>query len=49
VVQVTLTNRRIIYITELIEDDEDWLRATSCRGRSILLRRDRVAAATPVC
>jgi hypothetical protein len=37
VVRVRLVNGRTLWVKEVVEDDDDWRRATSSRGRRDLL------------
>jgi hypothetical protein len=41
---VKLVNGRTLWIKDVVEDDDDWLRATSSRGRDLLLSRAPVMA-----
>jgi hypothetical protein len=48
---VDFLNGRYVYLSDVTEVDDRWLRGTNYRGRSILVRRDLVRAvgqATPV-
>jgi hypothetical protein len=47
VVRVDLVNGRRLWLLEVVDDDERWLRGTNSRGRSVLLRRDRVKQLAP--
>ena len=40
---VRLVNGRTLWVKDVVDDD-DWLRATSSRGRDLLLSRARVKA-----
>jgi hypothetical protein len=44
VVRVKLVNGRTLWVKDVVEDDEEWLRATRGRGRDLLLSRARVKA-----
>lgn len=44
VVRVKLINGRTLWVKDVVEDDDEWLRATSSRGRGLLLSRARVKA-----
>jgi len=44
VVRVKLVNGRTLWVKDVVEDDEGWLRATSSRGRDLLLSRVWVKA-----
>ena len=46
VVRVQLMNGRTSWLNDVVDDD-DWLRATNSRGRSVLLSRVRVKAVRP--
>jgi hypothetical protein len=46
-VRVDFTNGRYVYVSDLVEDDDRWLRGINSRGRSILLRRDLVRQIVP--
>jgi hypothetical protein len=43
VVRVRLVNGRTLWVKDVVEDDGEWLRATSSRG-DLLLSRARVKA-----
>jgi hypothetical protein len=45
VVRVVLVNGRTLWLSEVVDDDEDWPRGTNSRGRDVLLSRVRVKAA----
>jgi hypothetical protein len=42
VVRVDLVNGRRLWLLEVVDDDDRWLRGTNSRGRSVLLNRERV-------
>ena len=42
--RVKLVNGRTLWVKDVVEDDDDWLRATSSGGRDLLLSRVRVKA-----
>ena len=44
VVRVQLVNGRTLWMRDVQDDDEDWLRGTNTRGREVLLSRTRVQA-----
>jgi hypothetical protein len=44
VVRVKLVNGRTLWVKDVVEDDDNWLRATSGRGRDLLLSKARVKA-----
>jgi len=39
-----LTNGRTLWLSDVVDDDENWLRGTNSRGRDVLLSRVRVKA-----
>jgi len=39
-----LVSGRTLWVKDVVEDDEEWLRATSSRGRDLLLSKVRVKA-----
>src|SRR5436309_1855499 len=43
-VRVVLTNGRTLWLKDVADEDDDWLRGTNSRGRLILLSRERVRA-----
>jgi hypothetical protein len=43
-VRVKLVNGRTLWVKDVVEDDDQWPRATSSRGRDLLLSRARVKA-----
>jgi hypothetical protein len=47
VVRVDLVNGRRLWLLEVVEDDDRWLRGTNSRGRSVLLMRERVKQLEP--
>jgi hypothetical protein len=47
VVRVDLVNGRRLWLLDVVEDDDRWLRGTNSRGRSVLLNRERVKAVEP--
>ena len=42
VVRVDLVNGRRLWLLEVVDDDDRWLRGTNSRGRSVLLAGDRL-------
>jgi hypothetical protein len=40
-------NGRYVYLSDVTEVDDRWLRGTNNRGRSVLVRRDLVRATAP--
>jgi hypothetical protein len=45
--RVDYLNGRYVYLSDMAEVDDRWLRGTNYRGRSVLVRRDLVGAAAP--
>lgn len=46
-VRVDLVNGRQLWLLEVVEEDDRWLRGRNSRGRSVLLSRDRVKHVEP--
>jgi hypothetical protein len=47
-VRVKLGGGRTLWVKDVVEDDDQWLRATSSRGRDLLLSRAHVKAVEAV-
>jgi len=47
VLRVQLINGRTLWLQDLVDDDDDFLRATNSRGPNVLLSRVRVKAVRP--
>jgi hypothetical protein len=47
VVRVDLVNGRRLWLLDVVDDNDWWLRGTNSRGRSVLLKRDRVKQVAP--
>jgi hypothetical protein len=45
--RVDFLNRRHVYLTDVAEVDDRWLRGLNLRGRVILVRRDLVRGTAP--
>jgi hypothetical protein len=45
--RVDFLNGRYVYLSDVTELDDRWLRGLNLRGRSILVRRDLVRATAP--
>jgi hypothetical protein len=39
---VVFTNGRTLYVSDLVDDDEQWMRGVNVRGRPVLVKPDRV-------
>ena len=46
-VRVDLVNGRRLWLLEVVDDDDRWLRGTNSRGQSVLLNRERVNQLDP--
>jgi hypothetical protein len=45
--RVDFLNGRYVYLSDLVDDDDTWLRGINASGRPILVRRDLVRRTVP--